>query len=199
MTEPQSLNNGLGDLSVGIVNDLAEEKSEQQIQTQSSDSIAAFMEEMRGKFSQVGKDLGRLRDKLEQPSKSATPKTKTEHPGDTSRDELFAAVRYGEVVRDVPKTVRDQLDGMLREGRSFADVMLIAEMIKTSLAETATEVRQPTPAGVAASAPSRTTQALPDNWDDYIMLMKTNRKLFDEINHPDHPYQPPQPSQRKKY
>ena len=130
---------------------------------------------VEGRLSEIGKDFGRIREKLKLTEPNDAPKAPA--AGDPRADAL-AAMKLGETRARLNEKARSRLDEKLANGMSFADAISWADDI-LSLATQVPEGAKPpaTPTGQSATgAPS--SQPTITNRRELMALAKADRKAY---------------------
>lgn len=145
-----------------------------------------FAAKVDGRFGQIGKDFGRVREKLgvkEQPDgESVKP----------SVENAQMAFKLGRAMNGLNADAQAYVQNMIDEGRAYKDVLSAAELIGRfgNAAASAGASAPMAPTGVAASAASRTSPAWPQDLESLQALKKDNAKLYNELMAPNHPFDP---------
>lgn len=113
--------------------------------------LVAFMDKVEGKFTLLGQDMGKLRDRIGKGSDSpasapaANGATQTAPAGLTAAD-LMAAMNLGALRAGLTKAQQEALDGQIAGGRSFVDALAFAEFAKLGAQAPASNASGATPA-----------------------------------------------------
>lgn len=124
----------------------------------------AYADKVDGKFTQVGKDLGRLRGKVK--SEDQQPE---QQPAMT-RDELLAAQELGRVQAGLTDEANAMIADMLDDGASFRDALRMAKMAKAMAP--ANGAQNKSPAEPRRQAPSPKAPKHPKSVDEYMALQR---------------------------
>ena len=143
-------------------------------QTQAPDFEKAFkdfQDEVRGKLTQVGKDLGRVRGKVKEKNQEPEePKTSV------SRDDIDAARKLGRIQATLPEEISAEIDELLDNGGSYSDALKMADMAKKIMSKVpANEDQNKSQANPRRQAPNRTRPERPRSVKDFMDLQKKAR------------------------
>jgi hypothetical protein len=150
----------------------------------------------------LGKDLGRLRGKVRGAKRASEPDAGDDGEQDgaepasapaLTRADLIAAQRLGQVMAELPDSTRARLGEMVEAGRSFVDVLAMAELARSATQKPPAaggEHQPPPPPGTAASAASRRTRPWPQDMRELAALEKSDPKFFNELMDPNHEFDP---------
>lgn len=132
-----------------------------------------------GRLSEIGKDFGRLRDKL---PKEPEAKTEAVKPSVDHRAETLAAMSLGELRMKLPAKAQAKLQARIEAGEPFTAVKAWAEDLLDSIPEQSVsrDAKPPVPNGIAASAaPFGTVQ----DWTQKKLteLARTDPKRFNAV------------------
>ena len=164
-----------------------------------ADGQRKLLEALDGRLGLVGKDLGRIREKLKVPSgenggamppaMAATPPVAG--PGGVAAatpEELRAAHRGGQLSAALPEGARGKISELLEEGRSFVEVERLVQFASAMSASAKStqqqgegEPRPPAPLGSAASAASRSPPQWPQDLAELRKLAESNPKAYQEL------------------
>ena len=126
-----------------------------------------FAEEVRGKFTQVGKDLGRIRAK-DKPKD--TPKEGQDQPAPgVSREDMAAGFQLVQALATIPAEAAAMIQEQVEDGTSYAQALLMAQLAKTMAPENGTKTPK-TSAEARRQAPTKKTPPHPKSVQEFLEL-----------------------------
>jgi hypothetical protein len=137
-----------------------------------------YQQKVDGRLSEIGKDFGRIRDKLPKEE----PKSETPAQPD-QRAEMLAAMSLGEIRSKLPPKALAKLNAKIEANESFVNVKAWADDLIENLSEqqsVARDARPQTPTGVAASAAPSTSE---ESWTQskLVELARKDKVRYNKV------------------
>lgn len=143
-----------------------------------SEDFQKLKADTEGRFSQVGKDFGKVRSRLDRSKggEPPDPKTPTNGGGEPKGSDSLAVFQLGRLLGSLPDDVGADLETMIADGVDIKTVVDRAEFLKKHLpAETADDngvtPAKKTPPGRGATPPAITAKVHPD-WEEWLQMNK---------------------------
>lgn len=147
----------------------------------------SFAEKVEGKFTQIGQDFGRVREKLKAEPEGAKPADAA--PAAVTREDLTAALTLGSLMAGLPESAREKINARVaKQGYSAALEFAqdLAALLPAAKADgSPAEPKRPAPPGLPASGAQSLTPSRPRSKQEYFALKTSDPAAFKALERDD--------------